>query len=81
MDFIFNYSPTDADGGAAKGDKLALSKTITLRLLDTQGSKIGEIDFFGCWPQNIAEVEMSYESGEAVKYTVTWSFDFWREKK
>jgi len=78
MDYIFNYSPSDSNGGAASGDKKALSKTITLRMLSTQNEKIGEVKFFGCWPQNIAEVEMSYEAGEAVKHTVTWSFDFWR---
>ena len=80
MDFIYNPSPTDADGGASKGDKNALSRTISLRLLSTQNKKLGEIEFSGCWPSNIAEVEMSYEAGEAVKHTVTWSFDYWIRK-
>ncbi len=78
MEAIYKYDAQADDGGAASGDKSEITGDITLRLLSTQGEKIGDIKFFNCWPTGIAPVDLSYESGEAIKYNVTWSFDFWR---
>ena len=36
------------------------------------------ITFFNCWPKNINEVNVRYDGSEAIKYVVSFSFDYWQ---
>jgi len=39
---------------------------------------LAEYKLFGCWPLEIAAIELSFETNDAiVEYTVTLNFDYW----
>jgi len=61
------------------GPDVAIKSDIYLRLLDTQGNVFQTIRFVGCYVQAIDDVPLSYEDEDAIKYTATFSYDFWEE--
>jgi hypothetical protein len=53
-------------------------KEATIIQLDAKGSEIAEYKYVGLYPNNMAPVEMSFETNDTVsEYTVTFSYDYW----
>jgi len=58
---------------------VAIKANIYLRLLDSQGDPHLSIKLVGCYPQETAEVPLTYEDEDTVKYPATFSYDYWCE--
>ncbi len=72
------------DGGASqKASKADIAETLILQIYGYNGEPLaenGKIHFFNAWPQNIADVALSYEDNASVKYEVTFQYDRWELK-
>jgi len=76
---IFNIDP-DAGSEAGKSAafmKSSLVKDVYLILLGYGGQPLGCVKYNNAWVQNIGESQLSYEDGGAVKYDVTFQYDYW----
>lgn len=61
------------------GPDIAIKSDIYLRLLDTKGVVFLKIKLVGCYPQAVDDVPLAYEDEDTIKYSVTFSFDYWTE--
>lgn len=64
--------------GIGVGDE-NVKQDVYLNLINTKGVIYQKIKLVGCYPQNIAAVDLAYEGDGEVKYTTTWSYDYWVE--
>jgi len=77
---IFNINPASAitAGKSKKVLKRLLTKDLYLILYNYAGVPLPkQIRFKNAWVQNVGEVSMSYDGNEAVKYSVTFQYDYW----
>ena len=59
--------------------KRELSTKLILAMYRYDGILMGnQVVFYNAWPQNVGDVSMSYDSNDAVKYDVTFQFDYWK---
>lgn len=79
---IFNINP-DSAISAGKSQRLLkrrMVKDIYLFMFSYAGVPLPKvIRFKNAWVQNVADVGLSYEGGEAVKYSVTFQYDYWTQ--
>ena len=67
------------DGKMKFQDKMAYKRSITLNLYSFDGWKLQKsIVMVNAWPENVNEVNLTYDSSNSVKYSVDWGFDFWK---
>lgn len=53
--------------------------TGTVNQFGKTGQIIRSYEFVNIWPENIATIELSWESAEQIEqFTVTWSYDYWK---
>lgn len=82
MESIHNIDAFSLFGTAGVGSYLTkrdIAVPMHLRMYKYNGSLLSrKVHFLNVFPSAIADVAMSYESNEAVKYSVTFSFDIWR---
>jgi len=65
----------DADNVGA-GDT-GVKTDILFQLITTKGEEWMRLKLVGCYPMQISGVEMSYNSEDVIKFTLTWSYDSW----
>jgi len=71
MDILIHNPIT---GGSTSRD--IYSATMLIRLKDSTDETVtGEIALGHCWPMDIAEIPLSYDSSEPVEISVTMSYD------
>jgi hypothetical protein len=71
-----------SSGGGINNNKNIYGRNIVLELLDYTNANIkaidnGRIKLFGAWPENVAEVAMSYADNAALQYSVGFRYDRW----
>jgi len=54
-----------------------IKQDLYLTLLTTKGDEALKIKLVGCYPQEVGEVALNYETEDSIKYPVTFSFDRW----
>ena len=57
----------------------AIKTDIYLTLLTTKGDTYRKIRLVGCFPQDVADVDMSYDDENVVRFSVTFSYDKWED--
>lgn len=46
--------------------------------LGTDGAVLAEYKLVGCWPSEIGEIELDWESNDTIEtYSVTFAYDYW----
>jgi hypothetical protein len=60
-------------------DDISLKSDIIMRMLTSGGEEWLAIKLVGCYVQSMADVAMSYDTNDVVKFTVTMSFDRWEQ--
>lgn len=71
------YNPAD---GTQK-PPAEYKKDITIHLLSTEGEKTQTYKLIGCWPQNIPNTELTYDSNDPLMITITMRFDYYTKEK
>ena len=61
------------------GPTIAIKTDIYLRLLDTKGAVYLKIRLVGCYVQAVDDVALAYTDEDTIKYSATFSYDFWEE--
>lgn len=74
----WNQTIINARTGIGGPDTL-IKANIYLRLLDAAGTVYQKIRMVGCYPQNVADTPLSFETEGVVMYSVGFSYDFWDE--
>lgn len=74
----WNQKIVDAEGGISTADP-DLKTDVYLTLLTTKGDTFHKIKLVGAYIQDVADVPVSYETEDTVKYDVTFSYDYWVE--
>ena len=77
---IFNINPASVTtaGKSKRLSKRLLTKDMFLILYNYAGVPLPkQIRFHNAWVQNVSEVSMAYDGNEAVKYDVTFQYDYW----
>ncbi len=59
------------------GPDTVIKSDVYLSLLNTLGSKTTKIKLVGCYPELVDEVPISYDDESVLRYSVTWSYDYW----
>jgi hypothetical protein len=82
METIHNIDAYSTFGTAGVGSYLTkrdIAVPMHLRMYKYNGSLLSrKVHFLNVFPSAMADVAMSYEGNEAVKYSVTFSYDLWR---
>jgi hypothetical protein len=60
--------------GVGEGDDV-IKRDVYLKMLSTKGDDTREVKLVGAFLQDIAEVALSYDAEEVVRYSITFSFD------
>lgn len=76
---IFDASNT---GSSQVESKQEYAKNIDVQLYKNNNVKVSKEDnglvrIYNCWPQDIADVELSYADSASVKYSATFQYDRW----
>jgi hypothetical protein len=80
FDIIYNWKQSIINDKTNVGSGDSSIKTdIYLNLLTTAGDIAMRIRLAGCYPQAMPAQPLSYDSEAIVKYTVTWSYDWWEK--
>jgi hypothetical protein len=76
---IFDVDPASPKAGVSSGlVKRDLAKDIFLLMYRYNGSSFEKkIKFVNAWIQNVDDVGLDYAGNDAVKYSVTFQYDFW----
>jgi len=79
---IFDVEPT-ATGGLSKATAKRAGMATDIKLLmyaygNTPDPMKYKILFVNAWPSNVEEVPLAYDDNAAVRYTVSFTYDFWR---
>jgi len=61
------------------GPDIAIKSDIYLRLLDTKGQVYQTIRLVGCYIQAVDDTPLAYEDEDVVRYSATFSYDYWEE--
>jgi len=61
------------------GPDVAIKSNIYLRLVSSTGAVYQKIRLVGCYPQDVAEVPLAFETEGVIMYAVTFSYDYWEE--
>lgn len=56
-----------------------IKSDIYLKLLSTKGEETREIKLVGCYPQDRPDVAVNYGNEDVLRYTVTFSYDYWEK--
>ena len=72
-----NFIVDDLDN-VGQGDTM-IKSDIYLNLLTTKGEDYREVRLIGCFPMEVADVDMSYDDENVVKFSVTFSYDKWED--
>lgn len=78
------FNPESVQTGLAITSKTAYkAKSCTLQLLDYRGNKVtndnkGRIEIVNAWPENVAEVALSYAENNAIQYSLSLRYDYWK---
>jgi len=63
----------DNDGKSLGDD--AIKRDVYLQLVSTKGENTRKIKLVGAYVQDIAEVPLSYDAEDVVRYTITFAYD------
>ena len=77
---IFNINPASPTGAgkSARPLKRLLAKDIYLLLFSYNGIPLAKsVRFHNAWVQAVSEVPLNYEGSEAIRYSVSFQYDFW----
>jgi hypothetical protein len=81
---MFDVVPGSVTAGVSQADhilgstKRLLTQDVYLLMYKYNGELLDKkIKFVNAFPENVDDVAMSFDGGEAVKYSVTFKFDFW----
>lgn len=80
-DFVYNWQQivvSDRDG-VGNGDE-NVKADILLSMVTTKGDEYMRIKLFGCYPQEIGDVALSYDTEAMIMYPVTFAFDRWERQ-
>jgi len=64
--------------GVSAGDD-AIKANLFFKELTTKGAEGLRIKLVGCYPQQVADVPMSYDNSDVKRVTVTFSYDSWEQ--
>lgn len=67
---------TNARTGKGGLDSL-IKKPIYLRLTDGDGTVTNKIKLVGCYPEDVPDTPIAYDTEAVLMFTVTFSYDFW----
>lgn len=79
---IFNVDPTSPNAGASSLPlKRQLTRNINILQYAYNGTALEKkYVVYNCFPENVDDVNLSYDSNESVKYNATFRFDFWLQE-
>jgi len=76
--YAWKQAIVDDFDGVGQGDN-AIKQDIYLTLLTTTGEIYMTIKLVGAYPQEVGNVDLSYDAEDTVKFPVTWSYDRWEQ--
>lgn len=66
-----------SSGDGTGGGDTAIKQDIYLSLQTTDGSAYSKIKLIGCYPKEVADVDLNFSTEEVIKFRVTFSYDRW----
>jgi hypothetical protein len=77
--YILDVDPNSPTAGASGAlTKRISSRNIYILQYKHNGSALQKkVQLFNAWPENVSDVALDMNGGEAVKYSVTFRFDYW----
>lgn len=61
------------------GPDTAIKSNIFLNLLDANGDYTSKFKLIGCYPESMDDTPLAYDDESELRYSVTWSYDYWVE--
>lgn len=79
---FYDVIPGSPNAGVARENtKRELTRTVYLNMYQTGGGNDNQLEkrikFWNAWPSSFADVALSYDSNDSVKYSCTFAYDFW----
>lgn len=61
------------------GLDVLIKSNVYLRLMDAEGEVYMKIKLVGCYPQDVAEIPLDFETEAVIMRAATFSYDYWEE--
>ena len=74
----WNQQVVNDQSGISAGDE-NIKSNLFFKELSTKGADGLQIKLIGCYPESVADVEMSYASQDVKRLVVTFSYDSWQQ--
>lgn len=76
--YAWNQAIIDARTGIG-GLDITIKANIYLRLVDATGNIYQKIRIVGCYPQDVPDVPVAFETEGVIMYAASFSYDYWEE--